>query len=44
MGVSMVEKIIEVDNVSMNFIMTNDRISSIKEYMVKKVKGQIKKN
>lgn len=40
----MVEKIIEVDNVSMNFIMTNDRISSIKEYMVKKVKGQIKKN
>lgn len=35
------EPMIEVNNVSMRFRMANDRINSIKEYLIKKVQGQI---
>lgn len=34
--------IIEVRDVSVSFAMANDRVPSIKEYIIKKVKGQIK--
>lgn len=39
----MLDKIIEVNNVSVSFDMSNDKISSIKEYFVRKLKGQISK-
>lgn len=35
---------IEVKNVSMDFEMANDNIFSLKEYIVKSIKGEIKKN
>lgn len=38
------EKIIEVQNVSMRFRMANDRISSIKEYLVQLLRGKLKYN
>lgn len=38
------ESIIEVNDVSMRFRMANDRISSIKEYLVQFVKGKLKYN
>lgn len=40
----MCEKMIEVRNVSMDFTMANDKIHSLKEYAIKKLRGQIKKN
>ena len=39
----MLDKIIEVNNVSVSFDMSNDKVSSIKEYFVRKLKGQISK-
>lgn len=36
------QKIIEVNDVSMRFRMANDKITSIKEYVVKKLRGEIK--
>lgn len=38
------EKIIEVQNVSMRFRMANDRISSIKEYLMQMLRGKLKYN
>ncbi len=35
------EKIIEVNNVSMRFRMANDRISSMKEFIVQKLRGKL---
>ena len=36
------QKVIEVNDVSMRFRMANDKINSIKEFLVKKIKGEIK--
>lgn len=36
------EKIITINNVSMRFRMANDRITSIKEFVVQKIKGNLK--
>lgn len=36
------EKIITINNVSMHFRMANDRITSIKEFVVQKIKGNLK--
>ena len=38
------EKMIEVDNVSMRFRMPNDHVSSIKEYIVQRLSGKLKYN
>lgn len=38
------EKMIEVQNVSMCFSMANDRINSIKEYVVQRLRGNVKYN
>lgn len=38
------EKMIEVSDVSMRFRMANDRINSIKEYLVQRVKGKLHYN
>lgn len=40
----MADKIIEVNNVSVSFEMANDKVSSIKEYFVRRIKGQISKS
>lgn len=40
----MSDKIIEVSNVSVSFEMANDKVSSIKEYFVRRIKGQLIKN
>lgn len=40
----MSENMIEVSNVSMDFTLANDRISSFKEYFIKLIRGKIKKN
>ncbi len=36
------EKIIEINNVTMEYTMANDRINSIKEFLIKLVKGKLK--
>lgn len=35
-------KMIEVNNVSMRFRMANDRVSSFKEFAIRKLKGDLK--
>lgn len=35
---------IEIDHVSMRFLMANDRINSLKEYVVQRIKGKVKYN
>ena len=40
----MENRMIEVNDVSMRFRMANDRISSIKEYMMQRVRGKLKYN
>lgn len=42
--VKAMEKMIEVKDVSMRFRMSNDRISSIKEYMVQMLRGKLQYN
>ena len=37
-------QMIKVEDVSMRFVMTNDRITSIKEYVMTLLKGKLKKN
>lgn len=43
-GLCQVEKMIEVSDVPMRFRMANDRINSIKEYLVQRVKGKLHYN
>lgn len=42
--VTAMEPMIEVNDVSMRFRMANDRVNSIKEYVVKRIRGELKYN